>query len=190
MPTMADVTRILREAREGKRSAADELATLLYDELHLLARQEMASERPNHTLQPTALVHEAYLRLAGGEGTAFESRAQFFAAAATAIRRVLVDHARRRARVKRGGGQAPLALDELDPAAPLPDTELLDLDEALARLAQLDPFKARIVELRFFAGMSVEEVSLVLGASDSTVRRDWRLARAWLRGELDRSRGN
>jgi RNA polymerase sigma-70 factor, ECF subfamily len=187
---MSDVTRILREAREGKRSAADELATLLYDELRVLARQEMASERSNHTLQPTALVHEAYLRLAGGDGTCFESRAQFLAAAAIAIRRVLVDHARRRARVKRGGGQAPLALDEFDPAAPLPAAELLDLDEALVRLAELDPFKARIVELRFFAGMSVEELSVVLGASESSVRRDWRMARAWLRGELNHSRGH
>jgi len=187
---MADLTRILQEAQEGKSGAAEELAALLYDELRAMARQEMAAERASHTLQPTALVHEAYLRLVGGEGSTFESRAHFFAAAATAIRRVLVDHARRRARAKRGGGEVPLPLDDLDPMAPLPPAELLDLDAALANLARIDPFKARIVELRFFAGMTVEELARVLGASESSVRRDWRLARAWLRGELDRSHGS
>jgi len=183
---MAKLTRILRESRAGRTGAAEELAALLYDELRALARQELAGERPEHTLQPTALVHEAYLRLVGGDGGSFENRAHFFGAAATAIRRVLVDHARRRARAKRGGGMAQLALDEVDPAQPISDAELLGLDEALARLGELDPTKARIVELRFFAGMSVEELARALELSESTVRRHWRMARAWLRGELSR----
>ncbi len=182
---MADVTRILRESQDGRRGAADELATLLYEELRALAQHEMASERRGHTLQPTALVHEAYLRLMGGAAPTFENRAHFFAVAATAIRRVLVDHARGRARIKRGGDEVQLPLDELDPAAPLPEAELLELDLALERLAALDPFKARIVELRFFAGMTVEELARLLGTSESSVQRDWRLARAWLRGELN-----
>jgi len=181
---MADLTRILRESRESRTGAAEELAALLYDELRALARQELAGERPGHTLQPTALVHEAYLRLVGGEGTSFENRAHFFGAAAKAIRRVLVDHARRRARAKRGGGAIPLSLGEMDPAQPISDAELLGLDEALARLAALDPVKARIVELRFFAGMGVDELARALALSESTVRRHWRMARAWLRGEL------
>ena len=186
---MVDLTRILEEARRGRAGAADELAALLYEELRALARQQMAHERPDHTLQPTAVVHEAYLRLVGGEGS-FESRAHFFAAAASAIRRVLVDHARQRSRVKRGGGEVPVRLDGLDPAMTLPAPELLDLDGALARLAALDPFKARIVELRFFAGMTVEELAGLLGSSESSVRREWRAARAWLRGELDSADGS
>ncbi|NOT30363.1 MAG: sigma-70 family RNA polymerase sigma factor [Planctomycetes bacterium] len=183
---MADLTRILRDSRAGRTGAAEELAVLLYDELRALARQELAGERPAHTLQPTALVHEAYLRLVGKDGAAFESRAHFFGAAATAIRRVLVDHARRRARAKRGGGVAQLSLEELNPLQPISDAELLGLDEVLARLSVLDPIKAQIVELRFFAGMTVEELARALELSESTVRRHWRVARAWLRGELAR----
>ncbi len=186
---MADLTRVLRESREGRTEAAEELAALLYDELRALARQELAAERPGHTLQPTALVHEAYLRLVGKDGGSFENRAHFFGAATTAIRRVLVDHARRRARAKRGGGVVHLSLDEADPAQPISDAELLGLDEALARLAVLDPPKARIVELRFFGGMTVEELARALELSESTVRRHWRMARAWLCGELEGTRG-
>ena len=183
---MAKLTRMLEESRAGRAGAAEELAVLLYDELRALARLELAGERPEHTLQPTALVHEAYLRLVGADGGSFENRAHFYGAAATAIRRVLVDHARRRARAKRGGGMAQLALDEVDPALPISDAELLGLDEVLARLAEIDPTKARIVELRFFAGLSVEELARALELSESTVRRHWRMARAWLRGELSR----
>ena len=167
---MADLTRILTESRAGRTGAAEELAALLYDELRALARQELASERPAHTLQPTALVHEAYLRLVGTD-VVFENRAHFFGAAATAIRRVLVDHARRRARGKRGGGAVQVSLDDVDPARPIADAELLGLDEALARLAVLDPLKARIVELRFFSGLSVDELARALELSESTVRR-------------------
>jgi len=186
---MADVTRILREARDGQEGASEELAALLYGELRQLARRELAHERPDHTLQPTALVHEAWLRLMGDAECEFDSRAHFFGAAARAIRRVLVDHARARAREKRGGGAIALPLDQLDPAAPLPESRLLALDEALERLAVVDPFKARVVELRFFSGLSVAELARLLGTSESSVGRDWRVARAWLRGELEGDHG-
>ena len=185
---MADLQRILRSAQEGDPAAAAQLEALLYGELHELARREMAAERAGHTLQPTALVHEAYLRLAAGEQGAFADRESFFAAAATAIRRVLVDHARRRAREKRGGGRVRVPLEGLEVAEPLEDEELLSLDEALAALAALDPAKARLVELRYFAGLSVEELGKALGVSASTVQREWRMARAWLRARLEGAR--
>jgi RNA polymerase sigma factor (TIGR02999 family) len=187
---MVDFNRILRSAQGGDAQAAQELAALLYDELHELARREMRSERPDHTLQPTALVNEAYLRLVAEKDGSFADRESFFAAAATAIRRVLVDHARKRAREKRGGGFVRVPLEGLDVAEPLDDRELLTLDDALARLASIDPTKARIVELRFFAGLSIEELGQAIGASESTIRREWRMARAWLRAQMDGSRGN
>ncbi|MBI5434075.1 MAG: sigma-70 family RNA polymerase sigma factor [Planctomycetes bacterium] len=186
---MLDFTRMLRSAQAGDAEAARELAASLYDELRELARREMAGERSDHTLQPTALVHEAYLRLVGGKDATFSDRDSFFAAAATAIRRVLVDHARKRARDKRGGGFVRVPLEGFDVAEPLEDEDLLALDDALAALADFDVTKARIVELRFFAGLSVEDVGKVLGASESTVRREWRVARAWLRARMDGSRG-
>ena len=186
---MVDLTRILSEAQEGRAASAQELAAVLYGELREIARREMADERAGHTLQPTALVHEAYLRLVGEGSGSFENREHFFAAAATAIRRVLVDHARKRAREKRGGNLARVPIDDVDPVAPIPVSELLSLDEALDRLAAFDPTKGRIVELRFFAGLSIEELARVLGASESTIRREWRAARAWLRSELDGSHG-
>jgi RNA polymerase sigma factor (TIGR02999 family) len=185
---MADLDKILRSAQAGDAHAAQELAALLYDELRELARREMSGERRDHTLQPTALVNEAYLRLVGGNGSSFADRDSFFAAAANAIRRVLVDHARKRARDKRGGGLVRVPLDGLDVAEPLADEDLLALDDALARLARFDPTKARIVELRFFAGLSVDELVKAVGASESTIRREWRMARAWLRAEMDGSR--
>ena len=186
---MADLHRILRSAQDGDPTAARQLSALLYDELHELARREMAAERRDHTLQPTALVNEAWLRLAAdGEG-AFADRDSFFAAAAVTIRRVLVDHARKRARDKRGGGLVRVPLDDVDVAEPIADEDLLSLDDALARLAAFDPMKARLVELRFFAGLSVVQLAKALGASESTVRREWRLARAWLRAHLDPSHG-
>lgn len=187
---MADLNRILRSAQDGDPEAARELEALLYEELHAIARREMAGERTDHTLQPTALVNEAYLRLAAEQDAAFADRESFFAAAATAIRRVLVDHARRRAREKRGGAHVRVPLDGLDVAEPLADEDLLSLDESLARLSALDPTKARIVELRFFAGLSMGELGQTLGLSESTVRREWRLARAWLRSHLDGPHGS
>lgn len=187
--TMVDLNRILRSAQEGDVQAERELATLLYDELHELARREMAAERSDHTLQATALLNEAYLRLVASKNDPFTDRDSFFAAAATAIRRVLVDHARRRAREKRGGGMARVPLERVDVATPLDDDELLTLDEALAGLAAIDPTKARIVELRFFAGLSVGRLAQTIGASESTIRREWRVARAWLRARMDGSHG-
>jgi RNA polymerase sigma factor (TIGR02999 family) len=187
--SMVDLNRILRSAQEGDARAAKELAVLLYDELHELARREMLAERPDHTLQATALVNEAYLRLVGDKGGSFADRESFFAAAATAIRRVLVDHARRHAREKHGGAFVRVPLELVDLAEPLADEELLALDDALARLKQLDASKARIVELRFFAGLSFEELVKTIGASESTIRREWRMARAWLRAQMGGSRG-
>lgn len=187
---MADLQHLLRAAEAGDAKAAADLAARLYADLHELARREMANERRNHTLQPTALVHEVYLRLVGGDGVAIADRETFFAAAATTIRRVLVDHARRRGRDKRGGGLSRVPLDGLDVAEPLADEDLLSLDDALARLAEFDPSKARLVELRFFAGLSTAELARALGASESTVQRDWRVARAWLRAHLGGDRGD
>jgi RNA polymerase sigma factor (TIGR02999 family) len=181
-----DFTRLLDEAGGGDPAAGERLAERLYAELRRLARREMASERSDHTLQPTALVHEAYLRLMGVGEERFESRAHFYAAAACAIRRVLVDHARARGRLKRGGAQLRVDLEGLELQAPERDARLLELDAALARLAELDPTKARLVELRFFAGMTLEEAARALGASQSTAAREWRTARAWLQSELDR----
>lgn len=182
---MPDVERILQEARDGRPEAAEELARTLYEELRGLARRELAGERPDHTLQPTALVHEAWLRLVdpAGSGPSFENRAHFFGAAATAIRRVLVDHARARASDKRGAPWRREPLTGRDVA--LEEERWLALDAALERLAELSPLKARIVELRFFAGMTHGELARALSVSEPTVRREWRVARAWLRDELE-----
>jgi RNA polymerase sigma factor (TIGR02999 family) len=181
---MEDLTMILKRADEGDAQAARRLVALLYDELRSLAQREMAGERRDHTLQPTALVHEAYLRLMTGEQPRFENRAHFFGAAAAAIRRVLVDHARSRGRLKRGGRRTRIELGASEPATPMPNEDLLALDEALLRLAEFAPIQARIVELRFFAGMTIPEVARALSVSETTVQRDWRVARAWLKGEL------
>jgi RNA polymerase sigma factor (TIGR02999 family) len=186
---MSEIDRILADVASGVPGASDRLAVLLYDELREIARCEMLGERANHTLPPTAVVHEAYLRLLGPGARSFDNKAHFFGAAARAIREVLVDHARKRARLRRGGGAVHQDLEEGGPAEPARDERWLALDECLQRLAALDPLKARIVELRFFAGMSMPEVAQVLGASESTVARGWRLARAWLRNELDGADG-
>ncbi len=177
---MSDLRDILESAQAGDRAAADQLMALLYDELRGLAEREMAKERRSHTLQPTALVGEAYLRLVAGRATPVD-RAGFFAAAATAIRRVLVEHARRRAAHKRGGPLQHLATDVIDQRTGLDDHDLLMLDEVLQQLAELDPRKARLVELRFFGGLAQDELAHALGCSAATVRREWRIARAWLR---------
>jgi RNA polymerase sigma factor (TIGR02999 family) len=183
---MSDITRLLADARGGDAEALRRVTDRLYVELGQLARREMRGERPDHTLEPTALVHELYLRLLAEDAPTFENRAHFFASAAVAIRRLLIEHARARARHKRGGGRERVTLDGLaTPAAAAADDEqLLAVHEALERLAQFDPQKARLVELRFFAGCSVEEVAQVLGVSESTVAREWRLARAWLQAQL------
>lgn len=178
---------LLDRARQGDASATDELLPLVYEELRRLADQFLAGEQPGQTLQPTALVHEAYLRLVGPASASWENRAHFFGAAARAIRRILIERARARRRLRRGEGARPLALDDVvDPAAPEARLDLLELDEALERLAQIDAQKARIIELRFFGGLSTEETAEALGLSPSTITRDWRFARIWLHRELGR----
>jgi RNA polymerase sigma-70 factor (ECF subfamily) len=178
------VTRLLSEAAEGRERAADELLPLVYDQLKRLAQKQMANERAGHTLQATALVHEAYVRLVGAEDPGWSNRAHFYVAASQAIRRILIDHARARGRKKRGGG-APRQRIRAEDLVHLSDPdEILDLDAAVDRLEVFDPDMARVVQLRFFGGLSIEETAKTLGVSASTVKRDWTLARAWLYKEL------
>lgn len=177
---MSEVTRLLDAAAGGDRQAAADLLPLVYDELRKLAAARLGDESPGHTIQPTALVHEAYLRLVGDQR--FDHRGHFFAAAAEAMRRVLIDHARRRKRIKRGGGRARAELE--DAVAPDPDDRLLALDEALTRLAVEDPVAARVVELRQFAGLGHEQVAATLGTTVYAARQKWTYARAWLRDAL------
>ena len=178
---MSDVTHILLAIEEGDPHAAEQLLPLVYDELRKLAAQKLAQEKPGQTLQATALVHEAYLRLVHTEqGQHWDSRGHFFAAAAEAMRRILIDQARRKRRPKHGGGRNRVSLDEdlCLPAAH--DDELLALDEALAKLAREEPAKAELVKLHYFAGLSLEEAGRVLGISHRTAKRHWAYARAWL----------
>jgi RNA polymerase sigma factor (TIGR02999 family) len=185
IPGMADVTRLLDAAAAGDRQAAADLLPLVYDELRKLAAARMAAESPGHTLQPTALVHEAYLRLIGPAADhRWEGRGHFFAAAAEAMRRILVDAARRKNREKHGGDRDRIDLDAALPIAPYPRHDLVALDAALTRLAVEDPQAARLVELRHFAGLSVAEAAQVLGVSPRTADRVWSFARAWLHREL------
>ncbi len=185
---MSEVTRILSAAERGDPHAAEELLPLVYDELRKLAAAKIAQESPGQTLQATALVHEAYVRLVGGpsDGAAreWEGRAHFVAAAAEAMRRVLVEKARRKRRQKHGGGLPRVDVELATIASPLPDEELLALDEALTRLAEVDPVRARLVQLRFYAGLSNEEAATALGISAATAKRYWRYARAWLHREV------
>ena len=184
MPAANAVTLLLQEWRGGDQSAFDRLLPLVYGELRLIARQYLRRERPGHTLQPTALVHEAYLKLVGLNRIRWQNRAHFFAVAAQLIRRILVDHARRQAAHKRGGGALVLNIDSLEEAPPKRELNVVVLDATLSRLATLDPRQARMVELRFFGGLSVEETAEVLGISSATVKREWRAAKAWLYREL------
>ena len=181
-----DVTQILLRLREGEASAANELLPLVYDELRALARRQFRRRDGTPTLQPTALVHEAYLRLVGGAGAAWNDRAHFFAVAALAMRQVLSNHARDQDAAKRGGGLERVTLtDGHEPhAGPGLDLDLLALNQALERLEAADPRQARIVQLRYLAGMSVEETAHVLSLSTKTVQREWRMARAWLAATL------
>jgi RNA polymerase sigma factor (TIGR02999 family) len=181
-----EITGMLAAVRAGDRDAFGAIFPLVYDELRQMARRRMRGERPGHTLSPTALVHETYLKLAGLERIEWRNRAQFFALAAQAMRQVLVDHALRRRAQKRGGGQIHVAVDEgVEGRAPLVE-EILALDEVLRRLEKIDVRRARVVVCRFFAGMDVEETAAALGVSQATVKRDWSYARAWLNRELDR----
>lgn len=178
----------MRRAAAGETSAASELLPHVYGQLLAIARRRMRQERPGHTLEATALVHEAYLRLVGSEDLSWSGRACFFQAAALAMRRILVEHARARGRVKRGGSVRHLPLDALDLAASNDTQRILDLDAAVTRLAEHDPRAAEIVSLRFYAGLSVEETAQALGLSERTVKREWAFARAWLFNELEPSR--
>lgn len=183
-----DLTRLLADAAAGKREALDELLPLVYDELHRQAAAYMRRERPGDTIQATALVHEAYLRLMKEPNTRWQNRAHFCAIAAHSMRQILVERARARARLKRAGDQQRVTLsDATMPVAASPaalDVELLD--DALTRLAALDPPLARLVEMRFFGGLSIEETAEVLGVSPATVKRHWATARAWLKREMRR----
>jgi RNA polymerase sigma factor (TIGR02999 family) len=182
----SQVTELLRRWGRGDRAALDGLMPLVYQELHRLASRYMTAERAGHTLQPTALVHEAYVRLVDQRSADWQNRAQFFGLAAQAMRRILVDHARSRARAKRGSDPARAPVETLDVLA-APTTGLEDavaIDDALKRLEAQDPEQARIVELRFFGGLTVEETAAVMSMSPRTVKREWALARAWLRREL------
>ena len=172
------------EWRRGSREALDELTPLVYDQLRILAARALRRETPGHTLQTTALAHEAYLKLIDQSRVEWQDREHFFAVVATMIRRILVTHARRRHAVKRGGMRAPVTLHEA--VAPIPgmSLEILALDAALENLSRMDPQQSRIVELRFFGGLSIEETSRVLAISTATVNREWNLARAWLHREL------
>jgi RNA polymerase sigma factor (TIGR02999 family) len=180
---MDDVTRLLDAAAAGDPHAPGRLLPLVYDELRRLAAQRLAREKPGHTLQPTALVHEAYLRLVGGDNDeGWTGRGHFFAAAAEAMRRILVENARRKKRLRHGGGRRRVELGE--PAARDPDAELLDLDDALSRLAAEDPPAAETAKLHVFAGRSVEEAAELMGVSRATAYRHWNYAKAWLRCEM------
>jgi RNA polymerase sigma factor (TIGR02999 family) len=180
-----EITALIERAREGDRAAYESFWRIVHGELKALAGRHLAGEPAGHTLQTTALVHEAYLRLAGTQPMSWENRAHFFGAAARAMRRVLVDHARARDRVKRGGGHLKVALaGESLPAAEVPVLDLLALHEALERLAAIDPRKAQVVELRFFGGLDVRETAQILNVATGTVAGDWKIAKMWLHREL------
>jgi len=183
-PAMSDVTQILQAMGHGDTSAADELPGLVYHELRRLAAHKMASEAPGHTLQPTALVHEAWLHLGADAQPTWKNRAHFFGAAAEAMRRILVDRARQKKALKRGGDLVRVDLDAIELPSPMPEDELLALDEALDRLAKVDTRAAEMVKLCFFVGLTQEEAARELGVSLSTAERVWGFARAWLLREV------
>jgi RNA polymerase sigma factor (TIGR02999 family) len=183
-PSPGEISQLLAGWRQGDREALDKLMPLVYQELRRLARRYMRVERSSHTLQTTALVNEAYLRLIDVQDVRWQSRAHFFAVAAQVMRRILVDHARTRNRVKRGGGEPQLSLTDAAVLGTGVPPDFIALDEALTRLAAIDPRKSQVVELRFFGGLSNDEIAEVLKVSPTTVMRDWSMAQAWLRREL------
>jgi RNA polymerase sigma factor (TIGR02999 family) len=183
---MSDITYILNRVRQDDALAAGELLPLVYEELRKLAAARMAQEQAGQTLQPTALVHEAWLRLTGEEDASFDSRGHFFAAAAEAMRRILIENARRKGRLKRGGEWERVGLENLDVATATDDDTLLAVHEALEKLAVIDPAGAKLIELRFFAGLSNVDAAKVLGLAERTAKRTWTYARAWLHEELTR----
>jgi RNA polymerase sigma factor (TIGR02999 family) len=180
------ITKLLQGWRGGDRAALDALVPVVYKELHRLAHCELRKERPDHTLQSTALVHEAYFRLVGQTLPQWESRTHFFAIAAQLMRQILVDYARRHRASKRGSGVCMLTLDDAVVLPQRKDVDVVAIDDALNTLAEVDPRQSRIVELRFFAGLSLQEISEVMGIATATVQRDWTAARAWLHREISR----
>jgi RNA polymerase sigma factor (TIGR02999 family) len=185
-----EITELLIAWSGGDKNALDQVMQIVYEELHRLAHRHLAKERQDHTLQTTALVNEAYLKLIDQKSVKWQSRSHFFALSSQLMRRILVDYARSRQYAKRGGGASALPLDEALIVAPERAAEMIALDEALTELAKHDERKARIVELRFFAGMSIEETAELLRVSPGTVMKDWTLAKAWLQREMERSKAD
>ena len=185
--SLHEITQLLAEWSDGNQTALDKLYPLVYDELHRMARRYMKREQKGHTLQTTALINEAYVRLVDQKHVHWANRAHFFAISAQIMRRILIDHARRHAYAKRGGGAEKISLDETAIVAKERAPDLLVLDEALNRLAEIDPRRGQVVELRYFGGLNNEEIAGVLKISENTVTRDWNMARAWLYQELSRS---
>jgi RNA polymerase sigma factor (TIGR02999 family) len=188
--TGGEITNLLLKLRAGNRDAEVELMSQVYSELRRIAGASMRRERDNHTLQPTELVNEAYLRIVGQPSKEWKDRAHFFAVASQVMRCILVDYARARTADKRGGGAVKLNIDEIQVAFDVRSEEVLDLHNALDRLAEWDPRQSRVVELRIFGGLNLEEIAEVLGTSTRTVKRDWRLARAWLYGQMNTGGGD
>lgn len=188
-PVPPDVTSLLKKLADGNQEAARELIPLVYRELHRLAASHLRRERRDHTLQATALVHEAYIKLIAQGNADWQNRAHFFAVASNLMRRILVDYARRQLRAKRGGRPTKLSLDEIVLLSPESPDKMLALDESLTRLEKLDARQSRIVELRYFGGLTVDEAAEVLGVSPTTVRREWTSAKAYLYGELKQRDG-
>jgi RNA polymerase sigma factor (TIGR02999 family) len=182
--SMSDVTRILTDIEQGNAKATDELLPLVYQELRRLAAHKMSAEPAGHTLQPTALVHEAWLKLVDSPAQSWQNRAHFFGAAAEAMRHILIARARRKHTQRRGAGTAHLDADEIEIASPVPDDQLLALNDALDRFAALEPQQAELVKLRYFVGLKIDEASEVLGISEATAKRWWAYARAWLFNEI------
>jgi len=182
---MSDVTRILNAIEQGDGKATDELLPIVYEELRRMAAHKMSSEPAGHTLQATALVHEAWLKLVDSPNQSWQNRAHFFGAAAEAMRRILIARARRKGRQRRGSGAEHLDLNELEIAGPAPDNQLLALNDALDRFAAIEPRQAELVKLRYFVGLKIDEAAEVLGISKATAKRWWAYARAWLFHEID-----
>ncbi len=186
---MSDVTRLLTAIEEGREHSADELLAVVYEELRRMAAHRMAAESPGHTLQPTALVHEAWLSLVAAPAQSWQNRAHFFGAAAEAMRRILIASARRKLTQRRGARAGHLDVDEIEIASPEPDDQLLALNDALERFAALEPKQAELVKLRYFVGLKIEEAAEVLGISIATAKRWWAYARAWLYHEIQAPSG-
>jgi RNA polymerase sigma factor (TIGR02999 family) len=185
MNPQGEVTSLLAAWGKGDQNALNELMPLVYNELHRIARRAWVSQDPGHTLQPTALLNEAYLKLAGAENASYQNRCHFFAVACTAMRQILVNHAKSRLAGKRGSGQVKLSIDDVQLAVHQEAAQVVALHEALERLEDVDSRKSRVIEMRYFGGLSIEETAEALGVSVITVNRDWRLARTWLMREIN-----